>query len=261
MSALSNLKSYLAEHNDKRQVPLSPVPVLIAGRDDAVEDDGFGPAEGQSFVIEYTDSRGDRSVRRVSVYGVKAGAGNVPMLVCKCHERQATRTFRADRISRCFDYDGVVYDDVPAFLQETLGLSPQAASRSYTDDEKEVWKQTRLMLRPQVIFLTSLAHVDGSFHQFEMEVIVEHCSRAAHRRNLGLTETTHHNLVRYVTRSYPTAELVDWCIDEVRQLEGDDVVCLLRAGVNVIDADGRRLGAEAALLNDFALETIGTPIL
>src|SRR5690606_19646165 len=113
------LASSLAGLVDSR--PLGPPPVAPSLPNEDVDEPGkqsLGFAEGQSFAIEYVDAAGRPSSRRITVYDIQMTSSGVPCLYARCHERGAMRSFRVDRIKYCIDYDGEVFDDVPAFLHE-----------------------------------------------------------------------------------------------------------------------------------------------
>lgn len=90
----------------------------------------LGTAEGQSFEIEYCNSEGVHSDRRITVWGLKEGTSGIPMLVARCHKSNKTRTFRTDRIECVIDNSGEVHEDVPAFLHDTFGMPLEIARRS-----------------------------------------------------------------------------------------------------------------------------------
>lgn len=74
--------------------------------------------------LKYTDGAGRKSERTVDVRQFGAMGSNA-LLIGHCHMRNATRTFRSDRIGSCIDEEtGEVLSDVPAYLQQKYDQSP-----------------------------------------------------------------------------------------------------------------------------------------
>lgn len=84
---------------------------------DAPEAAPDGPANadhdlaGRALVVCYSDAAGQQSERRIICHEVYAAGGHV-YLRCRCLERQASRTFRVDRVSAV--YCGVTGEDLGA---------------------------------------------------------------------------------------------------------------------------------------------------
>lgn len=146
----------------------------------------LGTAEGQSFVIEYLDTRGNLSERSITVWNVgRGGADGVPTLLAKCHLRQATRSFRIDRIRYVRDLDGVFADSIPQFLVDTFGMDPQLANLAqpnlpsigvrYSAGKVPVsakqtrWHEQRQQIRPYAVLWVLLSRADSAMHPKEVE--------------------------------------------------------------------------------------------
>ena len=156
---------------ESRPVPPPPRPAQLPDADDdatlATDDaervpDPDGIAEGQTFMIEYMDSNGDVSTRRITVLEVVTNKRGDPSLKARCHERKALRRFRIDSILSCIDIDGEVHDlpvelDLARYEQHTIeGVVDRLVVRT-GDDEGEGGIATRLADS----FETALRLADG----------------------------------------------------------------------------------------------------
>lgn len=251
----------IADEVEARALPMSPVPIVIAALDDVEPGAGetLGSAEGQSFIIEYVDSTGKSSTRRITVWSLSTGVGGVPCLIARCHERQAQRTFRCDRI-RCFvDYDGEVFDDVPAFLSQNFGMSLGMASRKDPNSEKR-WAQILGRVKHDAVLLSALARVDGQTLAVETDAATNHLAWFAEMDGIMLEDAEIVALHRYLNRLRPTEQAIMRAIHETSTRERRHIERMLMAAAAVIDADGMRHPREVALINAMAGELIGTSI-
>lgn len=259
---LHDFTAGLRSRIEARHVPDHPTRISLPREDsNEAHDSGvLGYAEGQSFIIEYVDAAGEESSRRITVWAVQASTSGVPSLVAHCHERNAQRHFRIDRIQACIDYSGEVHRDVPAFLAESFGMSIQMASRTISPEQEELWNKTRAAIRPSAIILVALSNSDGAIHPKEIEVALGECEREAARAKLYFTETSLRSAERYLSRLYPQVRDVENATATLLQKDPQGITSLLSAAVRLIDADGRRHHAEVQMLNDLSLELIGLPL-
>lgn len=85
--------------------------------------------------FDYTDGAGSRTTRKVDVRQFGPW-GDALLVIGHCRLRDATRTFRTDRMRNCVDLDtGELIDDVAAFLRERHARSPEAAGKRLVDAE------------------------------------------------------------------------------------------------------------------------------
>ena len=253
MSVLSQLTDRVAA----RPLPEAPVQAVIAPVD---EDEGegvsLGYAEGQSFLIEYRDAKGVVSRRRITVWGLTELPSGVPGLYARCHERKAMRTFRADRILCCIDYDGEVFDDVPAFLNENFGMAlDRAAAKADIDDDG--WAAMRAAIRNDAVLLNAMAHSDGVFRNSEVAEAVQHLAMVCERRDMFTDAGALRRIERYFRRLRPTGEALKRALASLPARSASDVRWTVMAAAKVMDADGRRAPEETALLNLIAQESLG----
>lgn len=217
--------------------------------------------EGHLFIIDYRDVRGRVTSRRVTVMGVIPGAGGIPLLQCHCHERGADRQFRTDRILTCYDMDGVVHEDVPAFLYQALGLPIAATVRTEGFEDRNAWPRIRSQVRPHATLLSAISHADDFMCDEEVLVIVDHCEATAGRAEFVFPPDTRELFERYVRRQRPTREAIWRCCDMMRQESPQTVLHFLQSAAAVMEADNFRHPEEVVLLNDMALELTGVPLI
>ena len=247
---------------ESRPLPEPHGPVVLPPEDEEQEEEGglLGYAEGQTFMIEYRDAKGALSRRRITVIDIRRGTSGVPCLVARCHERKAMRMFRVDRIASCIDYDGQVFDDVPAFLQEMLGMAPQAARAREAAGSR--WPRVREIIAPDAVLLSAMCAADGTISAAEAEQATVYLARVAERAladmlspdEIGSVET-------YLRRLRPGYDAIARAIDRLRGRGRDDILALLRAAVSIMDADGRRHPEEIALVNTIAEELTGVTVV
>src|SRR3990167_4569436 len=81
-------------------------------------------AEGQCFVICYTNSKGVHSTRRITMRALKRTSEMHILLVARCAETRELMGFQANRIRYCMDINGEKYEPPYLFLAEIFGLAP-----------------------------------------------------------------------------------------------------------------------------------------
>ncbi|WP_156122238.1 hypothetical protein [Aureimonas altamirensis] len=243
--------------------PPPPIAVVVPDDDEAGGhiDSDLGYAEGQSFMIEYRDSRGRVTSRRITVFGIKDGKGQVPLLMCRCHERKANRSFRVDRILTCIDYDGEVHGDVPLYLSEAFGMSFAVASRAEEADERNSWPRVMACIKPHATLLAALSHSDGLMLDEELDEATDHCVWMADHYGFTSSQGFRSKIRAYVKRQKPTRGSV-W--DACAKLREEDRIAeaeFFRAAIRVIDADGLRHPEEEILINEISIEMTGVAVI
>lgn len=208
-------------------VPLLPVeegPIYIPDRE--VRD-----VMGCAFAMTYIDSSGEVSRRRITVRYVSAD-GDTLYLGSFCHERQAFRSFRVDRIQELIALDtGEVISDASAWINAVLDSDPTGAAI--------------MRSRHPISILTMLARCDGSFHQDEKDIIVDYVMDIGGYRQ-GIDEKV---IASYVGAMFPDEKcfsrslryLKKWDALKVRKM----MLCLRR----VVDSDGVISSEESRFLD------------
>ncbi|MFG1345934.1 WYL domain-containing protein [Xanthobacter autotrophicus DSM 431] len=267
MNAIMSLKTFLMDRVELFGTPLYAHAGRVSVPADDPHDDlaaGHGedhdPAEGQSFVIDYVDHVGNESHRRISVWAVQRNVEGVPILIAKCHERQATRSFRVDRILSVTDLDGARREPLSRFFYETFGfLWPKDAilvPEMEADDQR--WDQIRTVIRRAgVVLLAALARADREVGAAEVEEIVFYCERACAAEGIDLTGAERERLSGWVARLRPTRETVEGALDTLFETGTEAIATLLRAGMRVVSADGVVNEREAEMLDIFCYALTG----
>ncbi len=145
MTLFSRLFSLFGRGLDDAPPPPPDIRVAVQADDDpedipgeqAIEESRSDPPDlpdvaGINFAIDYLDSRGRASTRRVTLHRFRMTSKGALLLYARCHERRAERSFRVDRIQSVIDLDGEVRDCGPFFsealdidLDELRGLAEQ----------------------------------------------------------------------------------------------------------------------------------------
>lgn len=115
-------------------------------------------------LIDYTDANGLSTNRTVTVrqFDTDHLGG---MFIGHCHLRNATRTFRADRIKTCVDSEtGESISDVMAFLAHRYEKSPESSARKLKETEYDTLR-----------VLLYVGRSDGQFRQAERQIYLDVC--------------------------------------------------------------------------------------
>lgn len=257
---LDQFEAFLFDRSHAREISAPPIPVVLPAADDAdMEGEYLGNAEGQSFMIDYVDSGGRASRRRITVYGLALGNSGIPMLTAKCHERRATRTFRVDRIRCCIDFGGEVHEDVASFLQDNFGMSATLAARRQ-DPALAGWQSVLDLVRDDAVILAAMSRSDGHVHVAEVDVAVRHLVAIVERRDDILSDADIARLSSHFARLHPTDDAIRRAVSRITAHGADHVQRLLRAVVALLDADGLRHSAEMRFLDTLCIEVTGVGI-
>lgn len=107
--------------------------------------------------------------RRITLKTLQRGP-NAPLVRAICHERNALRCFRADRIDGFIEDDGEVL--TPAtFFQTYVGIDLADWQPDQSKEERSLVTTLRNRLRPALTVLAAAARSDGRFCLDEMDVI------------------------------------------------------------------------------------------
>ncbi|WP_158272091.1 tellurite resistance TerB family protein [Marinicauda salina] len=227
----------------------------------------FGFAEGQCFGIEYVASDGEESRRRITVWDIKLGKNGIPCLLARCHERNATRQFRIDRIQSIIDLDGEIFEPPTEFLIEIFGMDPvfaRAAETGSVDmpefreqariqaERAERWQQIRDIVVPEMKILAALSLSDGYMQADERGEIVAHLLSLIAHLEPSLEEED--RLVELVKRQRPSPGAVDRAIEQVGKYPRERLDALWATCVRVIEADGQILEEELEFLRTLGVQ-------
>lgn len=272
MTSLSNIVSRFSHFLNTRPFAPPPIPagrtIRIGEHDhdemspsptDDLEDNNLegelGWAEGQTFIICYEDSNGHKSERRITVRNLRLNAENTPLLVAWCHERNATRTFRIDRVTAVINRDGEIIEHPAPFFVESFGMSPRLAAC-------DVLKPTSLMrirrsFTHHLMPLAHLACVDGYSDADEQGIILDHCLHLSSDAGLPATSSEEKSLRRYLKSLKPTKPILDRALLSLERDTPERIVALVTAAHRVMDADGIRNPAEEKFFSQMKRDLTG----
>lgn len=222
--------------------------------------DHHDAADGQSFAIDYEDHAGNLSHRRISVWAIQRNVEGVPILVARCHEKEAARAFRVDRIKAVTDLDGTPREPLARFFFETFGfIWPKEAARIATAAPEDVrWERIRdVVAGSGVSLLAALARADHDVRAAEVEEMLLYCDDVLAARGFDLTGAERERLAVWLARLRPTVETVEAALDRLQESGNTAVAAVLRAGLKVIGADGVLHEREEVLLDDFCFVLTG----
>lgn len=192
---------------------------------------------GLAFSIEYVDAEGQPSHRRVTAQAIEARYGRA-YLRAFCHERQAARTFRADRIRSLTDLrDGRTYDDPIAYLRQLAGdRVPSTASEAPPDGQDRAFERCRDGIR----ILMFLARCDGLVHENELGVVSAYCRHRAESERWGVLNYNLSHLLEYADRQFPDFNTFRCCLDRIIDAAdtGEHVKMILAHAYAIVAADG-----------------------
>lgn len=187
---------------------------------DAPRDD----ASSWTAYLSYVDTNGEASERRFTCYAI-VGFEGATHVTGFCHEREAPRTFRVDRIQElaCAE-TGEMFDPVRHFDD----LRSMGALRC---EDKVLTDVARIMV--------FLARCDGEYHPLEAHGIAEHINRYCVRFNA--TAVMADDVIAECRRLAPDSVDMSKAIRKIAKSPGGARVArfVLDAGAAIIDADGR----------------------
>jgi hypothetical protein len=186
---------------------------------------------GRTFVILYSDSKGQASERQVLCRRLVDNGGTL-YLHAYCYARDRIRTFRADRISSIVDSQtGEVHEPGMALLRLFLPASTSAAPFRYGLSPQQYGD-----FNAALNVLTFMARCDGEWHPLEREMMQDFAAaywlRADIRSALDVDEVS-----RHADRLAPDAETF-W-VSLQRCADHPILSQIIRRHISaVVDADG-----------------------
>jgi len=114
--------------------------------------------------LQYTDGQGATTERKVDIKRYEP-QGRHGLVIGYCHFRNATRTFRFDRMTRVIDLDtGEIIPDLQKRLNDEWSASPEPLLDQLYREQGDVLK-----------LLLYMAKADGAVRAAEIGVIAQHC--------------------------------------------------------------------------------------
>lgn len=217
-------------------------------------------------MIEYRDAALALTQRRVTMRSVIDRDGT-RYLQAFCHERNALRTFRLDRIICIINQDGEV-EDAAAWFAEILPISETEAvtdrrgntggrERSPPAVQVSPYTALRREITPALTVLIAAARSDDFLHPKEVDRILRFAEdEAVFLREAGLLPgnpeaEAFDKLERTIRRLRPTREDVESALDSLLSLDLPRKKHLVHALAETAAADGNIDDIEAELIEDF----------
>jgi hypothetical protein len=223
---------HLEPHDPDDCLAVPPEP----DNDDLEAELGF--AANQTFVIVYESADGRESVRRITVRNLSLNRENIPLLNAWCHERQALRAFRIDRVLEVITADGEVIAPPARFFVETFAMSPRLAACRIPPPVSLA--RIRPAFTHHMMVLAHLGRIDGDFCLDEQGIVLDHCLKLAHDGGTPATAPEEGALRRYLKTLKPKTLFLKRAMAGLERDAPDRIVSLLSAADQVIGADGTR---------------------
>ena len=267
MGLSTRLSEFLLKKEDAQPAPVLDIrfePELPDRILDADEPHELGEAltessdaEGQCFVICYTNSKGVHSTRRITMRALKRTSEMQILLVARCAETRELMGFQANRIRYCMDINGDKYEPPYLFLAEIFGLAPADAQLLVSERPQridtwppadEVFSQLRRQLRHELTLLVVMSECDGHVSQTESDAIIKHIRQRADVLGLPIGSARWPRLNAFIRRLRPTPEQIAASIEAIAAMPVSAQNDFLEACNEVMLADGAVHAEELALL-------------
>lgn len=229
------------------------------------------------IAMEYRDSHGEISERKVTLLQMRGSAEGALHLAGRCHMRNARRTFRVDRILSMSGLPDMPSDATPENLLAALadlaietdwhtGAAPPAraartprrmpetlapASRAGQPADW-LFRIIRRHFRPEIRLLAFLAKADGELHPAELGVIDAYCAALAEdhaRADWKAADSA--ALAAYCRQLQFSRETELRCLEKIQNWDGEMARRFDAAAIALVDADGRRDPAEMRMMRDW----------
>lgn len=235
------LESFMALVRGRRVVPPSPLhftvllppadsPDMTPALDEAPDLENIA---GVGCTIEYVDAGGDESWRRITCRKLSRTAGSL-YLQAYCHEREAPRTFKVERISEvACGATGELYDPADPYFARFLATEGDASVVGFN-----LGVQRAADLRAGLNVLAFLARADGKVVPEEREVMAEFCRSFAVR--YGNEKFAVEGACTFANRLAPDAETFYVSLDRLTREKAPEGLARLVAQMSgrLINADG-----------------------
>ncbi len=218
-------------------------------------------AEGQTFAIEYLDSKGEPSTRVITVWKIDESSSGGLLLKAWCHLRDQQRSFRIDRIRAVIDVDGEIHEPPNHFLAEALGI-PANLFRAEREPSETAQKRRliREIIRRPTTLLSLLAKADYHWDANEMDVALRYVDLICGDAGVFLDDRDLKYIEGYLKRQRTDAASVETVILAIENWSARSVQKLLLTCKELAEADGEFSAGEAEVLQGLAHEILGTEI-
>ncbi|MEM7678889.1 MAG: TerB family tellurite resistance protein [Myxococcota bacterium] len=214
--------------------------------DDASEIDSVFTA------MEYEDSKGAVSRRRITMVRFKTATNGKTSVYAYCHERKAVRQFRIDRIKCFIEPDGEIVD--PGTFWSGIGIDIESVANEPSAAQAEAD-----IANDQVVLLVALSQSDGAMSRREIDAICAYAKAMMEKRGMPMTADEVDKLHLRIERMRPTQASIRKALRRtlgerrgaVVTISEEERQSFLRAAKSVAIADGVVDPEEAELLHAF----------
>lgn len=169
--------------------------------------------------LRYTDGAGRRTERTVDARQF-GGIGSNTLIIGHCNMRDATRTFRSDRIESCIDEEtGEIVTDVRAYLQTKYDQSPDRTRDLLLEGEYDTLR-----------VLLYMGKADGQLRAAEKAVIRDTC--VAITKDSRLTDGTIDDLL--TNMDVPTLQAFKLAVGRLAKRDQAAQVVVMTAAEKVV---------------------------
>jgi hypothetical protein len=230
-----------------------------------------GDLWGISISIEYQDAQGAFSRRRVTLRRLYHTATGELCLGCFCHERQALRTFRFDRIHSVIDGDGVVWKPAVFFERELhvhhdvlvtqapkipiseIMVRPKQPPHDAPCLSTPVARQPpgyaqRSAARDGLRVLIALSRADGRFNDAELGIVLGYVVDTAARAGIRSDDADRRALTTYLRHQMPAAAVLASCLERLESMPIGEKRYFAGAALAITAADHAQRAAAAELM-------------
>lgn len=214
---------------------------------DKTDGEGFPVADCGGMVnqIGYIDAKGEKSERLVTFFRISTRAGRWH-LQGLCHDRDAFRSFRCDRILYCLDPEtGEMQEDFFAYMADIFGVEAQSWQDGAEDNALKYSKDGARVL----LFL---ANCDGEYHPLEREVICEYVNRRCGALGIPGNIT---GVMRFIDNSTADKYVYYDSLDNLmEENDAGHIRLLMQMAVRLTEADGFIKSEESQWIADLKAE-------
>ncbi|BAO84288.1 predicted transcriptional regulator [Serpentinimonas maccroryi] len=169
--------------------------------------------------LSYTDGADRKTERSVEVRQFGAFGEHV-LIIGHCAKRNATRTFRSDRISFCIDEDtGEIVSDIRTYLQSKYNDSPDRTKDQLLVDEYDTLR-----------VLLYIGKADGQLRSAEKAVIRDTC--VALTRDSRLTDKSIDELL--LSMSVPTPQAFKLAVGRLSKRDAGTQAVVIAAAEKMV---------------------------
>ncbi|WP_353474805.1 hypothetical protein PVT71_14645 [Salipiger sp. H15] len=252
------------------QRPSIPEPQAAAPDDpemEAIDESGELALEPIYGMIDYCDSRGQETRRRITLQKLKTGR-NGHLLQAICHERKALRSFRCDRIECFITDDGEVIETAEFFREHLfIELGELAAPNRNAVRKPEVMapRAIRDELNAALFVLVAAAKTDGEFHPEEIDAICIYIEDELNSEPMfsrfrdAITIELLDGLTDMVRRIRPQRRTLAEHIATISRFDEVRLARFRKALEKVVMADGKFVAPELSFVFDFEELCAGYP--